>query len=70
MAAGVDFVEVLTCTGYLISQFLSPVTNKRTDHYGGTMENRMRFGLEVIGASGKPSEKIRPWGSGLREMIL
>ncbi len=49
VAAGVDFVEVLTCTGYLISQFLSPVTNKRTDHYGGTMENRMRFGLEVIG---------------------
>ncbi len=49
VATGVDFVEILTCTGYLISQFLSPVTNQRTDHYGGTLENRMRFGLEVIG---------------------
>lgn len=46
--AGFDFVEVLACTGYLISEFLSPVTNKRTDAYGGTTENRMRFGLEVI----------------------
>lgn len=47
--AGFDLIEVLACTGYLISQFLSPVTNRRTDEYGGTIENRMRFGLEVIG---------------------
>jgi 2,4-dienoyl-CoA reductase (NADPH2) len=49
-AAGYDAVEVLSGTGYLISEFLSPLTNKRTDAYGGTFPNRMRFGLETIRA--------------------
>ncbi|WP_136810329.1 FAD-dependent oxidoreductase [Desulfosediminicola flagellatus] len=48
--AGFDVVEILAGTGYLISAFLSPFTNQRTDQYGGSLENRMRFGCEVIEA--------------------
>jgi len=48
--AGYDAVEVLSGTGYLISEFLSPLTNQRTDAYGGSLENRMRFGIEVMQA--------------------
>lgn len=48
--AGYDIVEVLAGTGYLICQFLSPTINLRGDQYGGSWENRMRFGLEVADA--------------------
>ena len=48
--AGYDAVEVLSGTGYLISEFLSPITNTREDEYGGSFGNRMRFGLEVMQA--------------------
>jgi 2,4-dienoyl-CoA reductase (NADPH2) len=48
--AGFDAVEVLSGTGYLISEFLSPLTNQRTDEYGGSLENRMRFGLDIMQA--------------------
>ncbi len=46
--ADFDMVEIHACHGYLISNFLSPRTNKRTDWYGGSLENRMRFLLEVV----------------------
>jgi 2,4-dienoyl-CoA reductase (NADPH2) len=46
--AGFDAVEILGSAGYLISQFFSPLTNRREDKYGGSLENRMRFGLEVV----------------------
>ncbi len=46
--AGVDGVEIIGSAGYLISQFLSPVTNQRTDAYGGCFENRARFAVETI----------------------
>lgn len=48
--AGFDAVEILSGTGYLISEFLSPLTNHRTDEYGGSFDNRIRFGLEVVAA--------------------
>ena len=50
LAAGFDFVEVHGAHGYLLSQFLSPLANQRTDEYGGDLENRLRFPLEVVGA--------------------
>lgn len=46
--AGFDAVEIYAAHGYLISEFLSKYANKRTDEYGGTLENRMRFLLEII----------------------
>jgi 2,4-dienoyl-CoA reductase (NADPH2) len=46
--AGIDGVEIIGSAGYLISEFLSPVTNLRTDQYGGSFENRGRFAVETI----------------------
>jgi 2,4-dienoyl-CoA reductase (NADPH2) len=48
--AGYQLVEFIMSAGYLASQFLSPLTNQRSDEYGGSIENRMRFPLEVIAA--------------------
>lgn len=50
LAAGADGVEVHSANGYLLNQFLDPCCNQRTDEYGGSIENRARFPLEVIDA--------------------
>ncbi|MDN5347618.1 MAG: hypothetical protein PWP65_1182 [Clostridia bacterium] len=48
--AGFDLIEIHGAHGYLINQFVSPYTNRRTDEYGGTAEKRMRFPLEIVNA--------------------
>lgn len=49
-AAGFDVAEIHSAHGYLLHSFLSPISNTRTDRYGGSLENRMRFPLEVVRA--------------------
>ncbi|EMD36589.1 hypothetical protein CERSUDRAFT_115624 [Gelatoporia subvermispora B] len=66
--AGFDGVELHGANGYLIDQFLQHVSNKRTDGYGGSIENRARFALEavdaVVGAvgAGRTGIRLSPWG--------
>lgn len=60
---GLDFVEVHSTHGYLLSEFLSPLANTRTDEYGGSLENRMRFPLEVFRAARAAWPHAKPIGA-------
>jgi anthraniloyl-CoA monooxygenase len=48
--AGADWLELHCAHGYLLSSFISPLTNRRTDEYGGSLQNRLRYPLEVFAA--------------------
>ncbi|WOO83151.1 Flavin oxidoreductase hxnT [Vanrija pseudolonga] len=61
--AGFDGVEIHGANGYLVDQFLQPVSNDRTDEYGGSLENRLRFPLRVLNAV---SQAIGPERVGIR----
>ncbi|HKY33895.1 MAG TPA: bifunctional salicylyl-CoA 5-hydroxylase/oxidoreductase [Candidatus Polarisedimenticolia bacterium] len=58
--AGFDLIELHVAHGYLLASFLSPLTNQRRDEYGGSLENRMRFPLEVFDALREAWPEDRP----------
>ncbi len=59
---GIEGIEIHAAHGYLLHEFLSPVANRRTDRYGGSLENRMRFPLEVFDAVRAAFPADRPVG--------
>ena len=60
VAAGFDMLEIHGAHGYLLSSFISPLSNRRTDAYGGSLANRMRFPLEVFDAVREAWPEDRP----------
>jgi anthraniloyl-CoA monooxygenase len=58
--AGFDLLELHAAHGYLLSSFISPLTNRRDDEYGGSIENRMRFPLEIFDAVRESWPKDKP----------
>ncbi|KAJ7850142.1 hypothetical protein B0H13DRAFT_2401508 [Mycena leptocephala] len=67
--AGFDGIEIHGANGYLVDQFLQDVSNKRTDEYGGSIENRARFALEIIDAvaaaigAERTAIRFSPWST-------
>jgi len=67
--AGFDGVEVHGANGYLIDQFIQDVSNNRTDEYGGSVENRARFALEIVDAvveaigAERTGIRLSPWNT-------
>ena len=67
--AGFDGVEIHGANGYLVDQFTQDVSNRRADEYGGSVENRCRFALEVVHAvaeavgAGRTAIRLSPWSS-------
>ncbi|KAL2678712.1 Chanoclavine-I aldehyde reductase fgaOx3 [[Neocosmospora] mangrovei] len=67
ISAGFDGVEIHGANGYLVDQFIQDVSNKRTDHWGGSIENRSRFAVEVTRAvveavgSERTAIRLSPW---------
>ena len=59
---GIDALELHAAHGYLLHQFLSPISNRRTDNYGGSLDNRMRFALEVFEATRAAWPAAKPLG--------
>ena len=59
---GIDALELHCAHGYLLHQFLSPISNRRTDQYGGSLQNRMRFPLEVFDAVRAAFPQQKPVG--------
>jgi 2,4-dienoyl-CoA reductase-like NADH-dependent reductase (Old Yellow Enzyme family) len=59
---GIDALEVHCAHGYLLHQFLSPISNRRTDQYGGSLENRLRFPLEIFDAVRAAFPRDKPVG--------
>ncbi|PKA39519.1 oxidoreductase [Rhizobium sullae] len=59
-ALGIDAIQIHGAHGYLLHQFLSPLSNRRTDEYGGSLDNRMRFPMEVFDAVREAFPAERP----------
>ena len=74
-SAGFDGVEIHAANGFIIDQFLQDVSNKRTDEYGGSVENRARFALEIVDAivarvgAEKVGIRLSPWGEFLGSVL-